>query len=329
MNKANASRNEMPTGHCVPRYEIAKAKSKKRPLGDVSGDARMAHSAMQNHQKISALYGAAADATAATDPKESARLRTLQQAHAQAAGESQTKRDAANSELGGRLTFKAISAEDIQNQKADAKVHAPGCGGPELQKPSSTETQRQFMGAELGRLRAGEPTETDMSEDQLEDFAPKPVVPAKKAATEAWEQKHFGKREFSDKQRNKLADSGAAMPDGSYPIVNTGDLSNAVQAFGRSPDAKTKAHITSRAKALNATHLLPAHWEGSTKEEEKCAAAPVSARKAAWDQRHSQVASTMLCADQSVLVDKAMQEAVGFLLKGGPGSGPHPSGTVG
>jgi len=37
--------------------------------------------------------------------------------------------------------------------------------------PPVSERQRRFMGAELGRLRRGEPTETGMDEDQLRDFA--------------------------------------------------------------------------------------------------------------------------------------------------------------
>jgi hypothetical protein len=39
--------------------------------------------------------------------------------------------------------------------------------------PAESEAQRRFMGAELGRLRSGEETETGMSESQLEDFARK------------------------------------------------------------------------------------------------------------------------------------------------------------
>jgi len=41
--------------------------------------------------------------------------------------------------------------------------------------PAESERQRRFMGAELGRLRSGESTETGMSESQLEDFASKGV----------------------------------------------------------------------------------------------------------------------------------------------------------
>ena len=42
--------------------------------------------------------------------------------------------------------------------------------------PSKTTKQRGFMGAELGRLRAGKKTKTGMSEAQLKDFAKKPQI---------------------------------------------------------------------------------------------------------------------------------------------------------
>lgn len=69
------------------------------------------------------------------------------------------------------------------------------------------------------------------------------------------------KREFSQAERDKAADSGAALPDGSYPIKTKADLKNAIQAFGRAKDkAKVKAHIKARAKALGATDMLPEDW---------------------------------------------------------------------
>ena len=70
------------------------------------------------------------------------------------------------------------------------------------------------------------------------------------------------KRKFSDKKRKELADKGHALPDGSFPIENTTDLHNAIQSIGRASDySKAKAHIISRAKALNATKLLPEDWK--------------------------------------------------------------------
>ena len=37
--------------------------------------------------------------------------------------------------------------------------------------PAESKVQQMFMGAELARKRAGEPTKTGMTESQLEDFA--------------------------------------------------------------------------------------------------------------------------------------------------------------
>jgi hypothetical protein len=75
------------------------------------------------------------------------------------------------------------------------------------------------------------------------------------------------KREFSTGERKKDAGNGAALPDGSFPIENRGDLKNAIRAIGRAKDkAKAKAHIIARARALGATDLLPDDWRGSTKK---------------------------------------------------------------
>lgn len=41
--------------------------------------------------------------------------------------------------------------------------------------PSVSEKQRRFFGAELGRERKGESTETGLDEKELRDFARKPV----------------------------------------------------------------------------------------------------------------------------------------------------------
>lgn len=67
--------------------------------------------------------------------------------------------------------------------------------------------------------------------------------------------------EFTDDQREKLAEKKQAMPDGSYPIRNRKDLKNAIQAYGRSKNKqKTKAWIKKRARELKAEDLLPDAW---------------------------------------------------------------------
>jgi len=69
------------------------------------------------------------------------------------------------------------------------------------------------------------------------------------------------KREFSQEQRQRMAQSGAAMPDGSYPIANREDLMNAIRSWGRGgARADVKAHIIRRAKAIGAESMLPEEW---------------------------------------------------------------------
>lgn len=68
---------------------------------------------------------------------------------------------------------------------------------------------------------------------------------------------------FSQDERKKLARSGSAMPDGSFPIRNRSDLKNAINDYGRTPDSKkasVKAHIIKRAKALGLTSMIPEDW---------------------------------------------------------------------
>lgn len=68
-------------------------------------------------------------------------------------------------------------------------------------------------------------------------------------------------REVDSAERDRLKDEGKAMPDGSFPIANTDDLRNAIQAIGRAKDpAAAKAHIKRRAKALGAEGMIPDSW---------------------------------------------------------------------
>jgi len=65
------------------------------------------------------------------------------------------------------------------------------------------------------------------------------------------------KRDFSQDERDADAKSGAAMPDGSYPIESAADLKNAMRAVGRAKNrAAVTRHIKARAKALGLEDLL-------------------------------------------------------------------------
>lgn len=67
--------------------------------------------------------------------------------------------------------------------------------------------------------------------------------------------------DFTQTQRQNLAEKDQAMPNGSYPIRNRADLRRAIQAYGRAKDkAATKRWIMKRARELNATDLLPENW---------------------------------------------------------------------
>ena len=69
------------------------------------------------------------------------------------------------------------------------------------------------------------------------------------------------KRAFSPEKRRDLAKSGLALPDGSFPIVTTSDLKNAIMAFGRAKNkTAAKRHIIKRARALKKDDLIPETW---------------------------------------------------------------------
>jgi hypothetical protein len=54
---------------------------------------------------------------------------------------------------------------------------------------------------------------------------------------------------------------GQALTDGSFPIRNRSELSDAIQALGRAKDqARVKRHIIKRARALGAVSMLPDSW---------------------------------------------------------------------
>lgn len=71
------------------------------------------------------------------------------------------------------------------------------------------------------------------------------------------------KRDFSQDERDSAASSGAAMPDGSFPIHNGSDLSNAIHLAGQASNpAAAKSHIKRRASALGLSDQIPDTWKG-------------------------------------------------------------------
>lgn len=67
---------------------------------------------------------------------------------------------------------------------------------------------------------------------------------------------------YKQADRDRMAKSGEAMPDGSYPIADAEDLDNAIHAVGRGSgdhDA-IRRHIIKRAKALGLSSKIPGNW---------------------------------------------------------------------
>jgi hypothetical protein len=83
----------------------------------------------------------------------------------------------------------------------------------------------------------------------------------------------LGKADLSAAGRREAASSGAAMPDGSYPIKTKADLRKAIKAVGRggADHDKIRKHIIQRAKALGLEAMVPDNWnsDGSLKTAAK------------------------------------------------------------
>lgn len=94
--------------------------------------------------------------------------------------------------------------------------------------------------------------------DGVPDIYGKPLAFGKDVGAEALD---YLKRDVSQDERDRLAGEGKALPDGSFPIANVGDLKNAIRAIGRAKNpSKAKAHIKARAKDLGQEGLIPDEW---------------------------------------------------------------------
>lgn len=87
--------------------------------------------------------------------------------------------------------------------------------------------------------------------------------------TEADDEEDVERRDFTEAQRKKMAETGEAMPDGSFPIANRQDLENAIRAYGRAKNKRAaRRHIMKRARALGAMDLIPEDWKTMSRAAE-------------------------------------------------------------
>lgn len=159
----------------------------------------------------------------------------------------------AEAEMGGGLTGSTLHDARITEEDADTSLGK----GPD----KKSKQQVAYLLSDGSPLTAAQKKKL---KDELHSGA---VIVAgdneKSASAEDLE-----KREFSQSERDSAADSGAALPDGSFPIHNKQDLSNAIHAIGRAKDpGKAKAHIKRRARALGATDQLPDDWKSADADD--------------------------------------------------------------
>src|SRR3990167_8190280 len=79
------------------------------------------------------------------------------------------------------------------------------------------------------------------------------------------------KRLFTSQQRKTMASSGAAMPDGSFPVANKQDLKNAIQAIGRASNPEMTKGLPEevRSELVKAQNLAASAMQELQKEREE------------------------------------------------------------
>ena len=108
----------------------------------------------------------------------------------------------------------------------------------------------------------------DLPSDQKVLFAPIVNQLAEMLKPSTGETKKTGAR--TTDERDKMSETGNALPDGSFPIADRSELRKAIQAFGRAKDkAAAKRHIIKRARALKSEWMLPDGWSGSKEAQEE------------------------------------------------------------
>lgn len=113
---------------------------------------------------------------------------------------------------------------------------------------------------------------------------------------------------LTTKARQKAAEEGYALPDGSFPIRNVDELHKAVKLAGHAKDpAAAMAHIRKRAKALNAVSAIPDTWSVEAPDVAGLVRAEI-----AKDRRVRRAADSFAAAEALYARDRAAQAASVF-----------------
>jgi len=142
-------------------------------------------------------------------------------------------------------------SEEYFNEAAPSPRHftSPDYVGPEFAKKASDEDLQLLVKLKGEKLKMHDKHVRPI-EDQIAKLMKKYGIRGVKES--------INEREYSTAQREDMADSGEALPDGSYPIADREDLENAIKAYGRAKDQSAAAkHIAKRARALGLAELIP------------------------------------------------------------------------
>ena len=121
---------------------------------------------------------------------------------------------------------------------------------------ASTDTDHDYWSADGEQLKpipAGPPGSGKAAK-------PMPAKKGKGSGNKTYQR--FLNEKYSAEDRRRMAKSGEAMPDGSYPVADEEDLTSAIRAVGRGSgdhDA-IRRHIIKRARALGHEDAIPDNW---------------------------------------------------------------------
>lgn len=129
-----------------------------------------------------------------------------------------------------------------------------------------------LLSPDLVRDLIGKTAAEPEPEDEQVTMTGSPSAIAKlmhEAALRARQRDTVAKEKYDSEDRKRMAANGEAMDDGSYPIADHADLTDAVRAVGRggADHDAIRRHVIARAKALGATSEIPDNWnaDGSLK----------------------------------------------------------------
>jgi hypothetical protein len=131
-----------------------------------------------------------------------------------------------------------------------------------------------LMPADLVRDLIGKSQPEPAANEETVTMTGSPAAIAKmihQAAQRATEAAPVAKAKYNADDLRRMEANGEAMDGGAYPIADREDLENAIHAVGRggADHDAIRRHIEARAKALDATSLIPDNWaaDGSLKKE--------------------------------------------------------------